>query len=246
MPLALTVNGVPVTLDDYNLALQRFHQGIPEASSEEAHARVQADLIHQILLEQAAYANGFTLSDADFEARLAGLIESAGGDAALAGWLDANLYTRAQFEQDLRRSIAAAWMRDRVFAGVPATAEQVRARQLRFTTREEADAVLSQLNSGTAFDLLLAIYDPDGLGELGWFPRGFLFEPAIEEAAFSLSVGDHSAVIETGVGFHIIQVTDRAEDRALDPEARRILEDRALEEWLAAQQAAAQIERFVP
>jgi parvulin-like peptidyl-prolyl isomerase len=241
VPLALTVNGEAVTLDEYNEALQRLHLGVPELSSEEAASRVQADFIDQILLAQAAVEAGFNLSEAEWQARLAALTSDAGGEEALNAWLAANLYSREGFEKDLRRSIAAAWMRDRIFETVPASAEQVRARQIRVTSRGEADSVLQQIQSGTGFDLMIAFYDPDGLGDLGWFPRGALFQPEIEEAAFALSVGDYSGVIETAVGYHIIQVTDYAEDRPLDPEARWALQAAALDEWLAARRAEGEI-----
>jgi parvulin-like peptidyl-prolyl isomerase len=245
VPLALSVNGEPVTLDEYNLALQRLHLGVPELSNEAAAARVRDDFIDQILLAQAAVEAGFSLSEEDFQARAAALIADAGGEDAFNTWMEANLYTREGFEKDLRRAIAAAWMRDQVFESVPLSAEQVRARQIRLTTRAEADSVLQELQSGTSFDFMIAFYDPDGLGDLGWFPRGVLFQPEIEEAAFAISVGDHSGVIETAVGYHIIEVTDYAEDRPLDPEARRALQATALADWLAARRAESEIVSFI-
>ncbi len=246
VPLALTVKGIPVTLDAFNLALQRFHAGIPDAPTEEAIERVLADYIDQILLEQAAYDAGFTLTDSDWQARYEALIADAGGEEAFTSWLETNLYPRDLFEQDLRRSFAAAWMRDRIFAEVPTTAEQVRARQVRVNSRGEADNILDQLNSGTTFDIMVLIYDPEGLGDLGWFPRGFLFQPAIEETAFGLSVGDYSGVIETEVGFHIVQTTDYAGDRPLDPDALWTLQLAALDRWLENERAENVIEIFVP
>lgn len=241
VPLALMVNGEGVSLDDYTRAVQRFQAGIPTATAEEAARRVQADLIDQLLLSQAAVEAGFAFGEGEFETRLAALIADAGGEEAFNAWMAANFYTRELFERDLRRSIAAAWMRDRIYAEVPASAEQVRARQIRLTTQEEAESVLTELSQGTTFDLLVSIYDPEGLGELGWFPRGVLFEPAIEEAAFSLSEGDYAGVIETPAGFHIIQVTDRANDRPLDPDALWTLQLKALDDWLSGRRAAGEI-----
>ena len=246
VPLALTVNGESVTLDEYNLALQRFHLGVPEAPTEEARQRVLDDAIDQILLAQGAVEAGFVLSEEDWQARYAGLVADAGGEEAFAVWLEVNLYSREQFELDLLRSIAAAWMRDQIFAGVSLSAEQVRARHVRLNTRGEADDVLAQINGGTEFDLMIAFYDPEGLGDLGWFPRGVLFEPAIEEAAFALSVGDHSGVIETSVGFHIVEVTDYAADRPLDPDALWALKLAALADWIENRRAASNIEILVP
>jgi peptidyl-prolyl cis-trans isomerase C len=244
-PLALLVNGEGVTLDDFNAALQRFHAGVPEASSAEAVQRVADDFIAQVLLAQGAAQAGFVLDEAALAERIAGLTAQAGGEQAMAGWLAANFYTPERFARELRRALMAAWMRDQIAAGVPLTAEQVRARQVRASTREQAEAALAQLAGGMSFDLLAEIYDPVGLGELGWFPRGYLLEPAIEAAAFELQEGAYSGVIETGVGFHIIQVMERAADRPLEPDALWALQLRALDEWLAARRAAGEVQVLV-
>lgn len=246
VPLALKVNGYPIPLDDFNLALQRFHLGVPEGSSEEARSRVQDDYINQLLLEQAAYEAGFTLTDADWQARYAALIADAGGEEAFTAWLEKNLYPRDLFEKDLRRSYAAAWMRDEVYASVPRSAEQVRARHVRVSSETEAQEVLNQLNGGTSFDIMVLIYDPEGLGDLGWFPQGVLFQPEIEAAAFGLAVGEYSDVVSTAVGFHIVQTTDYSADRPLDPDALWLLQWTALDEWFAQQREESTIEVFIP
>ena len=44
---------------------------------------------------------------------------------------------------------------------------------------------------------LAAEYDPVAEGELGWFPRGYLFDKELEDAAFGLQAGEYSQVIET-------------------------------------------------
>lgn len=44
-------------------------------------------------------------------------------------------------------------------------------------------------------------------GSLGWFSRGMMV-PEFEKAAFDMSVGDVSDIIETQFGFHIIYKTD--------------------------------------
>ena len=51
-------------------------------------------------------------------------------------------------------------------------------------------------------------------GDLGWVPRGYLLNEKIEEAAFGLTVGEHSEVIPTDVGFHIIRILARIEHTA--------------------------------
>jgi peptidyl-prolyl cis-trans isomerase C len=96
--------------------------------------------------------------------------------------------------------------------------------------------VLQQLNqAGANFATLAFGYDLSTGGDLGWFPRGYLTQPAVEEAAFSLQSGEVSAIIETDFGYHIIQVIERDENKALTSEARQTLGRKALQRWLDEQ-----------
>lgn len=51
---------------------------------------------------------------------------------------------------------------------------------------------------------------PSG-GELGWIERGRIF-PELEKSAFSLHQGEVSLPIESPLGFHLLQVTDKRKD----------------------------------
>ena len=46
-------------------------------------------------------------------------------------------------------------------------------------------------------------------GDVGWFPRKWVFEESFAKAAFALQVGQISDVVETEFGLHLIKVTDR-------------------------------------
>lgn len=248
IPLAAVVNGDPITLDEFNAELSRFNAaqvGDGEVSEFEADAIVLNDLIDQVLLAQAAWEAGFEMDDVTFRSRLKQLEEDAGGEAALASWLVENHYTLESFERALAHSIAAAWMRDQIIAAVPKEVEQVRARQILVRNQAQADQILRRLNAGEDFAALAIEFDPIRSGDLGWFPRGFLFEPLVEEAAFNLEPEEYSEVIETRLGFHIIQVIERDTDRPLDPNARLILQLQAIEEWLENRRQESVIEMLV-
>src|SRR6185295_14898458 len=65
VPMALTVNGEGISVEDFNAQVQRYltSQGSlgKTVSAEEAANAVQDDLTAQLLLAQAARADGFTL-----------------------------------------------------------------------------------------------------------------------------------------------------------------------------------------
>jgi peptidyl-prolyl cis-trans isomerase C len=132
-------------------------------------------------------------------------------------------------------------MRDRILAEVPSTAEQVHVQQILLYNQDDAQRFLTQLNGGANFDELALRADPQTRGDLGWVPRGYLLEPKIEEAAFGLSVGGHSEVIATDVGFHIVRILARDPQRPLSPDAYLSLQELALRQWIEEQRQQANI-----
>lgn len=246
-PLAVVVNGQPISLAEFEAELARYQEAFPQTEIGEAERQQVLDsLIETRLLAQGAEEAGFSLTEAELDARLTELIDRAGGQAAFDSWLAENSYTTQSFRQALASNAAAAWMRDRLAGQVPPTAEQVRARQIFLYNAEEAKNVLDRLQAGTDFVTIAAQTDPAAGGELGWFPRGYLLEPAVEEAAFALQPGEYSDVIETRLGFHIVQVIERQQDRPLEPDALRALQRNAVAEWLRTRWEQSSIEVLLP
>jgi parvulin-like peptidyl-prolyl isomerase len=83
-------------------------------------------------------------------------------------------------------------------------------------------------------------------GDLGWFPRGYLLDQKLEAAAFELQPGEQSGVIETSIGFHILQVIQREMARSLEADARLALQTQALREWLSERRAQSEIQILLP
>jgi parvulin-like peptidyl-prolyl isomerase len=138
----------------------------------------------------------------------------------------------ASFRQALRWQIAAAWMRDQIAASVPTSTAQVHVKQILLYNAGDAQSVLNQLQAGSDFNTLAAQYDPTGHIDLGWFPQGYLTEPAIEQAAFALQPGQFSPIIQTPVGFSILMLVESDPNRPLSPDALLTLQQHAIQDWL--------------
>jgi peptidyl-prolyl cis-trans isomerase C len=244
-PMAARVNGEGITVADYTAELARYkaaQQGLGKTvTDEDASKTVLEDLIAQVLLEQGARAAGFDITDPALQAKVDALISQLGGAAKLSKWESDHGYTDASFREALRRASDAAWMRDKIISAVPATAEQVHVQQILLYNSGEADNVLAQLQGGADFNTLAAQYDPQAHGDLGWFPKGYILEPSVEQAAFSLPVGQVSDVIQTSVGYDIIKVLEHDPQHPLSPDAYLVMQEQALKAWLAGQRAQANV-----
>ena len=104
----------------------------------------------------------------------------------------------------------------------------------------------SSLQSGADFMEQAKKYDPITGGDLGWFPRGYLDEPALEEAAFALQPGQYSQVIETDIGYHILYMVERDANHTLQPDARTALQRNSLQEWVSERRNQSEIQIFIP
>jgi peptidyl-prolyl cis-trans isomerase C len=243
--MALTVNGDGVSIAEFDSEVSRYttaQQALGKTvASMDATKAVIDDLTSQLLLAQGARAAGFTLDDAALQARIDSLASQLGGLANLSNWQSDHGYNDQTFRSALRRQAEAAWMRDKIVAAVPSTVEQVHVQQILLYNQDTAQSFLLQLNGGADFDALASKADPVTRGDLGWVPRGYLLDPKIEEAAFSLSVGGHSDVITTDVGYHIVKVLEKDPNRTLSPDAYLALQELALKNWIEQQRQQSNI-----
>jgi parvulin-like peptidyl-prolyl isomerase len=240
--LAVTVNGQDIPLEAYNRELARCQAGKTSAGldGQDCPTAVMEQLIEQAVVEQAAGAAGITVAPSDVDAALNKVTNSLGGPGALNNWLAANLYEAGEFRDALQAELLRARMVAQVTAGVGPNAEQVHAREILVYSADTANSVLTQLLAGTDFATLALNYSRDfssraGGGDLGWFPRGVLTVPEVEQAAFSLQPGHTSGVIHSALGYHIVQVLARYAQRPLSPSAEQTLRASAFAAWLDAQ-----------
>ena len=250
LPMALVVNGEGILLTDYEAELSRLQAALAELeqemSPEDQKTRVLDNFIDELLLAQAAVAAGHTVSDEDVQARIDQLVANLGSIEKLTEWQTTNFYTDESLRVALKRAITAAWQRDTLTEAVPAVAEQIHARQLFFKNEANAIAAQKQLETGIEFGTLAAQQDPTLGGDLGWFPRGMLTQPEVEEVVFTLQPGETSGIIASSLGYHIVNVLERDDDHPLSTEARLMLQRETLANWLKDTRENSTIEILVP
>ncbi len=244
-PAAAIVNGERIPLAFFESEVQRYliaQEASGQMIEDDAAARevVLNDLIDQVLLAQGARAAGITITDAEVQTRL----DELASEVDLAAWMAEWGYSDVELFDSLKLQMEAASQRDRIAAEIPDMVEQVELRQVFAYTEEGANSARVSLNSGRDFEEVALVYDPVTGGYLGWVPRGYLLIPAVETAAFDLQVGEHSEIIESEIGFHIVMVLDRAE-RALSQDAKLTLQRKALQDWVADQRGIATIEVLI-
>lgn len=243
-PSVATVNGEYITIAEFEAELARFQaviaaQGL-SLPDEDASQIVLEDMIAQVLLSQAAREANFEITDSDLQSRIDALVSELGSADALSQWQSAHGYDDASFRFALKRSIEAAWMRDKIIADVPTSVEQIHLRQILTYNEADAQAALQELNAGTDFDELAALYDPITRGELGWVPQGYLLNEDADAAVFALQAGQVSGIIATEAGFHIFKVVERGEHE-LSPDGLLRMQEQALAAWVTEHRASGAI-----
>lgn len=260
-PLAARVNGWPIYLADYehelgryeaSLAAQGIDPGSPEGQAKLAQERdwILSVMIELVLTEQAAAAEGITVTDEEVNAYMQEMIAENGGAEAFKAKLEEWGETEEDAWQQVRMQLIGARMTQRIFDSVPTTAEHVHARHILVYTAEEAERILAQLQASADFATLAQAYSQDTStrengGDLGFFPRGILVAPEVERAAFDLQPGQFSGVIASMLGFHIVQVVERDPARTVTQENLRILQDQALQKWVEGLWSQADVQRFI-
>jgi parvulin-like peptidyl-prolyl isomerase len=245
IPLAININGEGLTTEELNAELARYKSAMTAlgktVTDEQALQSVRDDTIAQFLLAQGAAEAGFILDAAALQQRLDALASKLGGADKLTTWEQAHGYTDESFKTSLKRAAASAWMRDKIMSAVPSTADQVHVRQILLYNEDVAKSYYNQLQAGANFEELATQVDPITHGDIGWFPRGYLSEKTVEDAAFSLTVGAYSAIVPSEVGFHIFLLLDHQSGRELSPDALSVLQAHALNDWLAARRQQSSI-----
>ncbi len=260
--LAALVNGQAILLEEYERELARFELaraelGIDLNESEgDGQALVLDALIEQELIRQAAVVEGIVITPETIEAKMGELREAANVQGGFDAWLAENLFTEKEFRNALTKELMAEKMVAIITADVPEALEQVHVRYIQVDDLALAESLLNQIREGSDFAELAQRYSLDQAtapygGDLGYFARGSLLVPEIEDAAFELELEEVSDIIsamdaETGATtYYIVKLLERDPKRTLGADLRHRLLQEAFDSWLDKQLESAQIVNFL-
>jgi peptidyl-prolyl cis-trans isomerase C len=254
IPLAAYVNGEGITLEFFEAEIARFEQektrlGIDLATSPNYREQVLSALIDLKLLAQGARESGFEGGQDVIEARIADIQSSLGSQEAFETWLVENLYSIDSFRSALEEEILAAEMVARIAEAVSRSSEQVRARHILVATQDEAENLRVQIMGGKDFGEIAQGYSIDAStrpvgGDLGWFPEGYLLWPEVDLAVFELAPGELSQVIQSELGYHLVELLERGEHQ-LDYDAWLFVQENVVQDWITEQRELKDIETFI-
>lgn len=248
------VNGEPISAEAFNRELARFEAGraaLGYEVSDQGSYRQQVlnQMIEDVLVRQLAASQGIVVPEDQIDAEINGMIAEY-GEEYVENWLAANGLTREEFREKIH--IALIWNEflPTVLEAVPTTAEHVHARHILVNSQSEAATVLQRIQAGEDFAAIAAEVSTDATtrdrgGDLGWFPRGGLLVPEVEEAAFSMEPGQTSGVIASAWGYHVVQTLEFDPAREVDPETQQRLRQQAIDQWRAQLRANADIQQFL-
>lgn len=269
-PTVALVDGTPVPVSALQRELDRLRRGAGSQVVDAPPAPAKIDskdlprlaralldpLIDRALLVQRAKAAGMTVSDAEVQAAVDALAESArvSGSSFEERLAQDGQIAEQLAEETRERLLAEKWVAEQTRGEKPSAAEvrawfeqhrsemetkeEVHALQILVTTAEEAKSLLDQIRAGASFEQLARTHgrSPDAKrgGDLGWFARGTM-PRQFDDACFSLKPGQVSGVVQTSYGYHLFKVLGRrgprkrALDEVKDDVARRAFADKQVQ-----------------
>ena len=256
--LAAMANGQPILLETYEKELLRYEKAMaelgftPGEDGQNYKLLVLDALIERELIRQAAQTAGISITSDMVDTKLSDLRQSASDMGGFENWLAANEWTEDEFKEALATEMLVEAMIAEITADVPFTGEEVRARYIQLDDAQLADSLLSQIKEGADFADLATRYSRDSItgpagGDLGFFARGSLIVPEVEEIAFQLQPEEVSNVLavtdpESGkTTYYIVMVTERDMERPLNTDQRQQLLEERFESWLIEQRENATI-----
>lgn len=176
------------------------------ATKADVEKEVLTKLIHEAIYKNLAKKLKISVSEEDVESYVNKIADQLGGkDKLAANVKDSFNWDMDAFKEHIVFSQALGETLEKEFNQSAATKEII---------SKKTDALMEEWQKGDkSFEQLAIEWSDDTAtakngGDLGWFPRGVMIKE-FEDAAFALSPGQVSGLVETEYGFHLIKVEEK-------------------------------------
>lgn len=213
-PVVAIVNGEEIRQDEVRGALDTMGDMVRHLPPDVVFDLLLDRVIERHLIGQAAEAAGVEETE-QYQREL----------EAAKHRLKRQIYLRTILEEELSEERLHEAYEER-YGG-----REVSARHILVESREEAEALIAELEEGADFAELAREHStgpsgPDG-GDLGFFGQGRMVAP-FADAAFALDIGSYTQEpVETDFGWHVIKVED---EREAEPPPFETVRDQLSEE----------------
>ncbi len=234
-----TVDGQPITEDDYAVALADIGPGLPQKLEGAQRQKYVLDYLIDLRLAARKAVSEKLDQSPDFAKKLAYYRDKLAMEELLGSVAKA-----ATTEENERKAYDEA-------AKAEPPQEEIHARHILLPSEDEAKAALARVKGGEDFAKVANELSKDSAGDggdLGWFTKDRMV-PEFSDAAFKLKKGEISDPVKTQFGWHIIKIEDTREKtfppfEQLRDQASRYVAQKAESEEVAALHSAAKIQYF--
>jgi peptidyl-prolyl cis-trans isomerase C len=197
-----TVNGTPITRDEYDFYLKSVAGKSTAEPTPEQKKQVLDELVSMQLVAQQGLKDGLE-KDPEVAARIDVARSHMLADAESQKYLKDKQPTDAELHAEYDSAVASM---DKT---------EYHARHILVATQDQADQIMKRLKAGAKFEDLAKAQSLDGSktngGDLGWFSLGRMVKP-FADAVKELKKGETTkAPVQTQFGWHVIKLEDTRE-----------------------------------
>lgn len=226
-PVLATVNGKPITQQMYSMYASKRSGGRPGTPPPSAETLIN-DMIKLEIVAQDAQTQGLD-QRADVKTQLEWLKRTTLASISIQDFITANPVTEADMKKAYDEQIANTG------------GEEYHARHILVNSKDDAEAIIKQLDEGADFAELAKEKStgPTGKqgGDLGWFTADRMVKP-FGDALMKMKKGSYSKTpVETQFGQHVIYLEDTRElsppsfDQ-VKPQLQRMMQGQKVEAYI--------------
>ncbi len=244
-----------ITVDDISLRMDYFIKRCRASGTDPMY--MLTNLTKEVIIKLEAPKYGIKVTPEDIDRELRRIAGGASGnitESEFKEWyrqrLNETKLSNSEYREITATSIMASYLYEYVAARMNTIVEQVHLNVIMVDTKEDAEKVRARWEKGESFadlarELSLDATSRDKGGDLGWVPRGVVYESRYDDIIFSLSTDNISEPLvyyDTSItdptspaydSYYLFMVSEKADARQVDEKYLPTLANNAFNNWIS-------------